>query len=89
MRDARYYPDFLLKCVNKSGKEQIWLVEVKPYKETTPPRKSKNKSNKTILHEGKTWEINKSKWKAAQRYCKHKGWKFKLITEKELFGKNK
>jgi len=87
MRDARYFPDVLIKCKNKNGDEDIWLIEVKPLKECKPPIKSKGKSKKTLLHEARTWEINKAKFKAAQRYCKLKGWKFKLITEKELFGK--
>lgn len=85
-RDARYFPDYLMKCETKSGEENVYLVEVKPYKETHPPRKSKKKSKKTMINEAKTWEINKAKWNAANKYCKLKGWIFKIVTEKELFG---
>lgn len=85
--EARYYPDFLLKCKNKQGEEKVWLIEVKPAKETRQPQKSKKKAKKTVLYEQKTWEENKAKWIAAKKFCDKKGWIFKLITEKELFGK--
>jgi hypothetical protein len=38
----------------KSGEEKTYLIEVKPYKECKSPVNSKNKSNKTKLHEQKT-----------------------------------
>lgn len=83
-RDARYYPDFLLKVNNSQNKTDTWLIEVKPFKETQPPLKGKKKKS-TVLYEQKTWIINQAKWKSALKYCKLKGWKFKIITEKELF----
>lgn len=85
LRDARYFPDYLLRCITKSGKEQTYLVEVKPLKECKEPQKTRGKSSKTYLYEKKTWEINKAKWRATQKYCKLKGWTFKIVTEKELF----
>jgi hypothetical protein len=78
-----YYPDFLIQTI----KGEIFLIEVKPYKETTPPKRSTRKSNKTIVTETKTWRTNQAKWRAAKSYCKRKGWEFKIITERELFGK--
>ena len=32
----------------------------------------------------KNWEVLKPKFKAAIRFCKENGWKFKLITEVEI-----
>lgn len=75
-----YYPDFLVRFING----QTWLIEIKPYKETAPPNNHGNKSNKTKLYEAKTWQVNKSKWQAAERFCHLKNWKFKILTEKEL-----
>jgi hypothetical protein len=31
-----------------------------------------------------TWGINTAKWKAAEEYCRDRGWKFQIFTEKEL-----
>jgi len=31
-----------------------------------------------------TWQINNAKWTSAQRFCEKYGWKFKIVTEKEL-----
>lgn len=75
-----YYPDFLVRFING----QTWLIEIKPYKETKQPTNHGNKTAKTKLYEAKTWEVNKAKWQAADRYCKLKNWKFKILTEKEL-----
>jgi len=87
-KEARYFPDFLIKVIDKDKRiEKIWLVEIKPYKECIPINVTKGKSKKTILYEKVTYEVNKAKWIAAQKYCKLKGWHFKIITEKELFNK--
>lgn len=29
-------------------------------------------------------EVNKAKWDACKEYCSHRGWKFEVITEKEI-----
>lgn len=86
-KQARYYPDFLVKGKSKNGKTYTWLVEVKPYKECSPPTKRKGKKKSTLLYEEKTWKTNQSKWQAAKEFCKSRKWKFKIITERELFGK--
>jgi len=83
-KTSRYYPDFLLTVEEAPGKFVKYLVEVKPYKETIPPKVTKKKSQKTRLYESKTWAINSAKWKAAERYCRKMGYKFIKITEKEL-----
>ena len=61
------------------------MIEIKPYKETIEPIVNKRKAKKTILYEKKTWETNKRKWSAAKAYCDRKGWKFKIVTEKDIF----
>jgi len=87
-KKRQYFPDFLIKVINKDGDPVTWLVEVKPYKEINQPKPRKTKNKERLLQEKKTWYTNLSKWKAASVYCKKKGWNFKLITEKELYGKN-
>ena len=84
VKTRRYYPDFLVKVMTNDG-VQTWLIEVKPYKETIPPKRTAKKSTKTILYEAKTWKTNTAKWKAAQIFCKRRNWTFKILTEKDLF----
>jgi hypothetical protein len=31
--------------------------------------------------------INRAKWAAAAQYCAKRGWFFRIMTEKDLFGK--
>jgi len=77
----KYYMDFIIKT--KKGK--IFLVEIKPYNQTIPPKKGKNiESYKKAI---KTYLINQAKWEAAKKLADSKGWEFKIITEKELFNK--
>ena len=66
-----------------NGKLKESLIEVKPYKQTIPPKMSA-KPNKKYLTEVKAYGINEAKWIAAQSYCKDRGWDFKIMTEKEL-----
>lgn len=84
-RISRYYPDFTVKIKNKDNEIDILIVEVKPFKETVPPSNKGKKTEKTRLNEEKTWIINKCKWEAAISYCNRHGYKFKILTEKQLF----
>ena len=79
----RYYPDFYL--LTNIGEK--FIVEVKPYKETKPPTNRGNKSKKTRIYESKTWFTNQAKFKAAVNWCDKMGMKFRIVSEKELFGK--
>jgi hypothetical protein len=79
----RYFPDFKITKLNKEGKKETVLVEIKPLSQTKPPQKQ-SKVTKRYLTEVKTWGINEAKWKAAVDYCKDRGWSFHIFTEKEL-----
>lgn len=85
-KQRRYYPDFQIVTKNADGSYRVTLVEIKPYKQTIKPRANKNKSEKTILTEQATWITNVAKWRAAKAYCVQRGWDFRIITEKEIFG---
>ena len=82
-RVHRYFPDFLIKVKNVDGIVETILIEVKPFYQTQPPEK-KSKVTKRFINEVKTYGINISKWEAAEEYCKDRGWKFMILTEKEL-----
>jgi hypothetical protein len=82
----KYYPDFIIEMKNKQGEVETVMIEVKPKKQTQPPKKPKRQTKK-FLNEAKTYLTNQAKWEAASAFCDIKGWTFKILTEKEIFGK--
>ena len=79
----RYFVDFYMKVQESSGKVSRYLIEVKPAKFTRPPEIPKRRTRQ-FIEEVYTWGINQAKWKAATEFCENQGWKFEIITEKEL-----
>lgn len=79
-RKHKYYPDFLVTIKNNAG-THTYLCEIKPKKQCVPPT---NRKSKYFLTEQRTYVVNQAKWKAAKNICRLKGWKWKVITEKEL-----
>ena len=56
-RIHRYYPDFLIKVKEYNNKIQTYVVEVKPKKQTLPPKKKK-KITKSYIYECTTYAVN-------------------------------
>jgi hypothetical protein len=83
-RVHRYFPDYLIKVKEESGKIKTYVIEVKPKKQTVPP-KQKSRVTKSYLYECKTYAVNQAKWKAAEEFCKDRMIEFKVITEDNLF----
>ena len=81
-RVHRYFPDFYIK-VKESNKIKNYLIEIKPKKQTAPPKKPKRQT-KGYLREAYEYAKNQAKWKAAKEYCKDRMWEFKVMTEVEL-----
>lgn len=80
-RMANYIPDILMKYKDKDGKEIVDLIEIKPLKETSLSE-CKSRYDKVMF------TLNKHKWVAAKKFCDEHGMNFKIVTEKEIFGKN-
>lgn len=79
-RPHRYFVDFVFK---KNNGETI-VVEIKPYNQTIAPVLKEGQQKRTYIKQVQTYGINTAKWKAADKYCKNKGWKFVILTEKDL-----
>lgn len=79
----RYFPDFIIKVREQTGEIKTYVIEVKPKKQTIPP-KQKSRVTKSYIHECKTYAVNQAKWKAADEFCKDHMIEFKIITEEEL-----
>ena len=82
-RVHRYFPDFIIKVKESAGQVKTYVVEVKPKKQTQPPKKPKRQT-KSYIYECKTYAVNQAKWKAAVEFCKDHMIQFKVITEDEL-----
>ena len=75
----RYFVDLLVQMKNGD----TYLIEIKPKKETIPPKQGKRKT-KRYINEVLTFSKNQDKWEAADQYAKHKGWQFQVWTEETL-----
>ena len=82
-RVHKYYPDYLIKVKEKKDMIKTYVVEVKPYKQTRPP-KQRSRKTKSYLTECVTYAVNQAKWKAAKEFCEDHRIEFKVVTEKEL-----
>ena len=82
-RVHRYFPDFYIKVQENTCKIKRYLIEVKPLKQTTKPKRPKRQT-KGYIREAFEYARNQAKWKAAREYCADRMWEFKVITEKEL-----
>jgi len=79
----RYFVDFKIKVRTKDNSTKVYLVEVKPAKQTQPPVYP-GKRTKYYITESITFVKNQAKWKAADQYAKDRGYEFIIITENEL-----
>jgi hypothetical protein len=82
----RYFTDFYVEARGRDGELRKMILEVKPKAQTQEPKRPQ-RTTKRYITEVMTYGVNQAKWKAAEDYCRHKGWEFRLITETELFKK--
>ena len=73
-----YVPDFLMQYIDKNGKQHVDIVEIKPLNQTIK-EKARGARNKILL------SINKMKWKTAQEWCAAHGYRFRVMTEADMF----
>ena len=82
-RVHRYFPDFYMKVKETNGNIKNYVIEVKPAKQTIPPKKPKRQT-KGYIREAYEYAKNQAKWKMAKEFCADRQWVFKVVTEKEL-----
>ena len=82
-RIHRYFPDFIVNLINKEGRAETLMIEVKPAAQVSEPKIQKVATRKYIK-EVFTYGVNQAKWKAAEEFCKDRQWEFKVLTESEL-----
>ena len=82
-RIHKYFPDFIVKLRESSGRIRTYVIEVKPKKQTRPPKPGKRKT-KSFIYETMEYAKNQAKWKAAEEFCADRMIEFKIITEDGL-----
>lgn len=80
----RYFPDMWCRLRRADGSIKCVLIEVKPYKQTKPPKQPKRRTKKFLI-EAATYAVNQAKWAAAEDYCLKRGWEFVIMTENAIF----
>jgi hypothetical protein len=78
-RNTVYIPDFFIQYVDKTNKQHVELVEVKPQNQTLREKVGKNKNNQL------QYLKNVAKWRAAQAWCKAQGITFRVVNEQDIF----
>lgn len=85
-RKSRYIVDMYLEYIDKQGIRRKALCEIKPFVYTKKPKDSNKKKKETLIQEQLTWVTNNEKWQAAKKYAEDRGWEFRILTEKQIFG---
>jgi hypothetical protein len=88
----RYFPDFWVKMQKPDGSIETAVIEVKMTKESPLDENGNPKAMpergkrlmKYYLREVATLGVNEAKFSAAKAFCEDRGWKFKVMTEKDL-----
>jgi hypothetical protein len=75
----KYYPDYYIMYKNKTGNIVREVIEIKPKSQV-------NLKKRANLYEQLTFAVNEAKWRAAEQFCQHHGFKFRIVTEDHLFG---
>jgi hypothetical protein len=83
-RKRRYYPDFVIRMIDNTGKKKTVMIEIKPQYQKDGPKAQKRKTKKYI-NEVYTYAVNQCKWKAAKEFCEDRKWDFAVLTENDLF----
>lgn len=82
-KEHRYFPDFIVRTKKRDGNLETYMIEIKPEIQTKAPEK-RSKRTRKFLNEIATYSVNQAKWRAADIYCQKKGWKFMVLTERDI-----
>ena len=66
---------------------ETFLVEIKSYGETIPPKPPKIKNANSMIRYQEaleTYMTNQAKWAQAKQFAEQRGFKFIVLTEKQL-----
>ena len=88
-KNRRYFPDFLVKFKNSKGQIVVEMIEVKPKSEVIGPPENPKRKTKSWVTRVQTYITNRAKWDAAEKYCRARGWNWRIMTEDDIYGPTK
>jgi len=82
----QYFVDFWLRMEDTNGVIHTKLIEVKPKKQTVPPKPLAKGQRMTARKREAimVWLVDEAKWKAAKKYCEAMKWEWTIVTEDHL-----
>ena len=83
-RVHRYFVDNIVILKDSHNTIHKYFVEIKPHRQTLPPKQTGRKKPSTLIKEQYTYAVNMAKWEAAQQYCDKNDIKFTILTEYDL-----
>ena len=86
-KQHRYFVDFFVSILQEDGTVKNFLVEIKPFSQTIPPKATKKhpETSESYQEAVRTFLVNQAKWEQAKKVCKKRNWEFMILTENELF----
>lgn len=83
----RYYIDVNFIANDRQGNQKRYLIEIKPYEQTIPPKTPTKRTPKAVQRYNQavlTFQKNQDKWLYARAWAKNNGYIFDIWTEKTL-----
>lgn len=77
-KNTVYIPDFMMVYTDGNGKKQAEIIEIKPARESYLAE-AKTKRDKAAV------ALNMVKWQAAEVWSKMNGFKFRVMTEEQIY----
>jgi hypothetical protein len=74
-----YVPDFFITYMDRTGKTNVELIEVKPANQSIKEQVGKS------VHNQAHYILNQAKWEAARAWCKQNNIKFRVVNEGDIF----
>ncbi len=78
-KNTVYVPDFLIVYTDRKQKRQAELIEIKPNNQSVRESVGKNPYNQA------QYIKNLAKWEAASAWCKGRGIRFRVVSERDIF----
>jgi len=77
-KNTIYVPDFMMIYIDKNEQKHAEVVEIKPLKETTMESARSVRDKAAVA-------LNIAKWTAAKAFCQSHGFKFRIVTEHDIY----